>query len=140
MAPKAKSHFLVVGFAGCGYYDRAVEAAKTASVELTTKELPTRDAYLEYLGLPSVAKKIGEHTSSPAVFHDAVGVGVVKKDGNLLPSSTSTFLGGSVELIQFLSVPPETLETISPSAILEFFHKKQRDGDFVIWILFRGLW
>jgi hypothetical protein len=140
MASKAKGHFLVVGFVGCGYYDRAVEAAKTASVELTTKQLPTRDAYLEYIGLPSVAKKIGEHTSSPVVFHDAVGVGVVKKDDNLLPSSTSTFLGGSDQLLQFLSVPPETSETMSPSAVLEYFHKKQRDGDFVLWILFRGLW
>ena len=138
-----KDHLLVVGFTGCGYFERAVESAEAApNVELTAKELPTRDAFREYLSQPSVAEKIGTHKSSPAVFLYDDKVPVVDSGDIVIPPSTSTFLGGCDDLLKWLKADPpnQESETLSPDALLELFHKKQREHSFVLWVLFRGLW
>ena len=135
MASPENDHILVAGYDGCGYYARAVEAAKSAhNVQFTAKVLPTRKAFLDYLSLPSVRNKIGNHKTSPVVFHNTDGM-----MGDV-PTSTSTFLGGCDSLLEWLSVAPDLFTTLSPSEILEFFHKQHREFGFVVWVLFRGLW
>lgn len=103
--------------------------------------MSTREAYCHYLAIPEVAAKIGRHhTSSPAVFLLGASDDGAHEydDGYCVPPVTSTFLGGCNALLQHLShyFPADHAKTMSPAAVLTYFH----DMQFVVWVLFRGLW
>ena len=86
--------YRIVGFAGCGYHERAVAAAARAGLVADVVQLPDRRAFQRYLKRGDVAQLLGAHHTSPAVF--------------LLPTDLAadekavTFVGGCDDLLERL--------------------------------------
>ena len=126
--------YRIVGFADCGYHQRAVKAAAQAGVTADVVELADRRAFQQYLKRADVAPLLGTHRTSPAVFSLPAGA----------ETAAATFVGGCDDLIARLgaAAAPSMADTSSrsPADVLKFFEGAQRDNAFVVWLLWRGIW
>jgi glutaredoxin len=128
-APQAEPPaFTVVGYTGCGYFDRAVEACEESGTTAAVIELVTRGEFHDWLATTAPATARG-HRTSPAVFAGE--------------PSTAEFIGGCDDLLSRLGMEAEEMDmtgTLSPAAVQAKFHDLQEQHSFVIYVLWRGLW
>ena len=129
--------YRIAGYAGCGFYQRAVEAAAQAGAAADVVELADRTAFIGYLARPDVAPLLGHHRTSPAVFLLPRGAAVTAA------TPAASLVGGCDALRERLgsstSRAPDT-SSRDPASVLSHFKKLQREKDFVIWVLWRGVW
>ena len=119
----------VVGYTGCGYFDRAVEACEESGTPAAAViELATRGEFHEWLATMPAAEG---HRTSPAVFAGEPGGG------------SAELIGGCDDLLARLGMAAEEMDmtgTLSPAAVRAKFHELQEKNSFVLYVLWRGLW
>ena len=127
----------IIGYDGCGYFDRAVEAARDAGVEHSATSLPSSAAFHAHLGGfdAELARVIGGHKTSPLVLE-------LTHPGPAL--SGAALIGGCDDLLGRLGVAlrkPEPIpSSLAPRGVARAFRRYQRDNHFVLWVLWRGAW
>ena len=137
--------FVILGYDGCGYYDRAVKAANEAGVECWPTKFATREQFLAHIiSTGGMAAKIKLHRTSPVVLELAVqSLPAARTSRTVLDADTlssAAFIGGCDELLERLGVfsdvdvgPPSR----PPSEVFKYFESLQQTNHFVLWILWR---
>jgi hypothetical protein len=137
------SMYRIVGFAGCGYHQRAVEAATAAGAAADVVELPDRRAFQQYLKRADVAPLLRAHRTSPAVFllPATAGAADAASASSASSAAPSSFVGGCDALLARLgTVAAADTSSRSPAGVLSYFEQMQREKSFVVWVLWRGIW
>ena len=138
--------YRIVGFAGCGYHQRAVEAAAAAGAAADVVELPDRRAFQQYLKRADVAPLLRAHRTSPAVFllppATAGAADAASASSASSAAAPSSFVGGCDALLARLRTTVAVADTSSrsPAGVLSYFEQLQREKSFVVWVLWRGIW
>lgn len=133
--------YRIVGYAGCGFHQRAVAAARTASAAVDVVELQDHASFLRYLltDPSNMSTLLGAHRTSPAVFLLPTDVDA----HSLATTPVASFVGGCDDLLDQLGVDTTPISDTSsrdPASVLDYFEKVQREKSFVIWVLWRGVW
>jgi hypothetical protein len=136
----------IIGYAGCAYHASAIKAAAAAGVEAQVTTVADREAFLKLLASPAMTSAVvlSSHNTSPLVL-DTTACG---DDGGSLLGAT--LIGGCDDLKRRLGASTTAEEqraarqddrsSRSPAEISSYFHAKQREFRFVIWVLWRGVW
>ena len=136
----------IVGYDGCSYHARAIDAARAAGVSVAVLTLPRRSAFRKLLARPSVAAALGGHATSPAVFRLASG-GVGEPTAGLgFSLDGAALVGGCDDLLAALRLPTlaekrrKDVSSRSPDEVAALFQRLQSQHRFVVWVLWRGAW
>lgn len=108
---------VVLGYDGCGYYTRAVEAAIEAGIECWPTKFDSREQFQDYISAQNISTKIKHHRSSPVVFELAAqSMPATRTPRNVLDAdvlASATFVGGCDSGLQNTFVAGDVLESCS---------------------------
>lgn len=133
---------VVLGYDGCGYYTRAVEAATEAGIEFWPTKFDSREQFQDYISAQNISTKIKHHRSSPVVFELAAqSMPATRTPRNVLDAdvlASATFVGGCDDLLRRLGLSlDDGAPSRSPSQVFKYFESVQKSNHFVLWILWR---
>jgi len=138
---------VILGYAGCGYYDRAVKAANEVGAECWPTKFATREQFIKHISKPELKAILRAHKSSPVVFELAVVPSrpAARTSQNVLDADTlsdAAFIGGCDDLLKRLKLslldngPPSR----TPTEVFKYFERMQSSYTFVLYVLWRGAW